>query len=245
MIRIHATLHKCLTLYYLRVMSDALNRPWRKPRFSHVESIQGLFYNQMHSLRVISCSGFAVDTTRLGDAFRIVRFVRDPRDLIVSGYFYHRRGAEPWFRMRGPTTEYWQAINARRPAGMPDDVSYADYLQSLSLEDGLMAEIEFRSAHLESLRAWPEDERIRLYRYEAILGNEPEVFSDIADFYGLSRLEKTLMTTLAKRYRSSQRPDDPHVRDPRPGQWREHFTTRVTQHFESQFGDLLPVLGYA
>ncbi len=114
MIRIHATLHKCLTMYYLRVMGGALNRPWRGKRFEHVESIQGLFYNRMQSLRVISCSGFAVDTARLGDDFRIVRFVRDPRDLIVSGYFYHHRGAEPWFRMRAPTEAYWQAsVGAR------------------------------------------------------------------------------------------------------------------------------------
>ena len=112
MIRIHATLHKCLTMYYLRVMEGTLNRPWRKTRFEHVESIQGLFYNYLKARRVISCSGFAVDTTRLGKDFRIVRFVRDPRDLIVSGYFYHRRGAEPWFRFRGCVLERHQRARA-------------------------------------------------------------------------------------------------------------------------------------
>ncbi|MEO1118739.1 MAG: sulfotransferase domain-containing protein [Pseudomonadota bacterium] len=244
MIRVHATLHKCLTMYYLRVMRGALNRPWRRPQFDHVESIQGLFYNRLHDLRVISCSGFAVDTTRLGEDFRIVRFVRDPRDLIVSGYFYHRRGAEPWFRFRGPTDAYWSAINGRVPAAMPDDLTYAEYLESLSVEDGLLAEIEFRAAHLESLRDWPRDDRIRLYRYESILGNERETFEDIADFYELSRGEKARMSRLAHRFRSARRTDDPHIRDPRPGQWQAHFTPRVTQHFDREYGDLIPLLGY-
>ncbi|MEM7450154.1 MAG: sulfotransferase domain-containing protein [Pseudomonadota bacterium] len=244
MIRIHATLHKCLTMYYLRVMEGTLNRPWRKTRFEHVESIQGLFYNYLKARRVISCSGFAVDTTRLGKDFRIVRFVRDPRDLIVSGYFYHRRGAEPWFRFRGPTDAYWSAINGRVPADMPSDVSYAEYLESLSVEDGLLAEMEFRGAHLDSLRDWPDDERIRLYRYESILGNERETFEDIADFYELTRGEKARMGRLARRHRSARRTDDPHIRDPRPGQWQSHFTPRVTRHFDREFADLLPLLGY-
>lgn len=244
MIRIHATLHKCLTMYYIRVMEGALNRPWRTTRFEHVESIQGLFYNRLHERRVISCSGFAVDIDRLDDDFRIVRFVRDPRDLIVSGYFYHRRGAEPWFRFRGPTDAYWSAINGRVPQGMPNDVSYAEYLESLSIEDGLLAEIAFRSAHLESLRDWPEDDRIRLYRYESILGNERAVFDDIADFYELKRGEKARVTRLAHRYRSARRTNDPHIRDPRPGQWQAHFTPRVMDHFDREFGDLIPLLGY-
>ncbi len=231
-------------MYYLRVMEGTLNRPWRKTRFEHVESIQGLFYNYLKARRVISCSGFAVDTTRLGKDFRIVRFVRDPRDLIVSGYFYHRRGAEPWFRFRGPTDAYWSAINGRVPADMPSDVSYAEYLESLSVEDGLLAEMEFRAAHLDSLRDWPDDERIRLYRYESILGNERETFEDIADFYELTRGEKARMGRLARRHRSARRTDDPHIRDPRPGQWQSHFTPRVTRHFDREFADLLPLLGY-
>ena len=234
MYRIHATLHKCLTMYYIRVMGGALDwLPRRRQRFTHVESIQGLLYNQLDKYRVISCSGFAIDIARLDDDFRIVRFVRDPRDLIVSGYFYHKRSAEPWFRMRSPTEEYWQAINGRLPAGMPSGPSYAEYLQSLDREAGLLAEMEFRDAHLQSLREWPDDERIQLIRYESILGNERKVFSEIADFYELGRFEQARIARLADRYSSRRRSTDKHIRNPQPAQWREHFTPAVEARFRT------------
>lgn len=218
-------------------------RPGTK-RFEHYESIQGLFYNNLHRHRIISANGFAVDVRRLDDDFRIVRFVRDPRDLVVSGYFYHKRGAEPWFRHESPTPAYWAAINAEVPAAMPKGLSYADYLNQLSLEDGLIAEIEFRKKHFESLHDWPHDERIRLYRYEDILGNESAVFDDIFRFYELTGLERRLASWLAGYYAVNRRTNDTHIRDPRPGQWRDVFTPRVERRFEEQFGDTVALLGY-
>ena len=245
MIRVHSSFHKCLTLFYLRVMGSLYTRlrPWSK-RFAHYESIQGLFYNNLDKHRVVSVNGFAVDIERLGEAFRLVRFVRDPRDLIVSGYHYHKRGAEPWFRHVSPTPAYWAAINANVPAGMPPGVSYAEYLSGLNVEDGLLAEIEFRRFHLESLRQWPQDERIRVYRYEDILGNEAAVFADIFCFYELSLLERKLASRLADFYALRRRGNDAHIRNPQPGQWHELFTQRVENEFNASYGDSVALLGY-
>jgi hypothetical protein len=35
-----------------------------------------------------------------------------------------------------------------------------------------------------------------------------------------------------------------HIRDPRHGQWRAHFTPAVSRRFDQEFGDLLEQLGY-
>jgi hypothetical protein len=245
-IRIHSSFHKCLTLYFLRVMKT-LYPAWSGVfyrTYAHYESIQGLFYNNLHRHRLVSVNGFAVDLARLDDDFRITRFVRDPRDLIVSGYHYHRRGAEPWFRQVSPTAEYWAAINACVPADMPRGVSYAEYLQRISIEDGLIAEIEFRRHHLESLRAWADDDRIRLYRYEDILGNEAATFADLFRFHGLTRLERTAGVAIARLYAADRRSNDGHIRDPAPGQWRDVFTPRVRRHFDEHYFDTVKLLGY-
>lgn len=246
MIRIHSSFHKCLTMYYLRIMGTLYNR-WRpgSQRFKHYGSIQGLFYDNLHRHRIVSVNGFAVDTERLDSDFRIVRFVRDPRDLVVSGYFYHKRGAEPWFRQVSPTAEYWAAINANVPAGMPKGESYADYLAGLSVEEGLMAEIEFRKYHFESLRLWSDDERIRLYRYEDILGREADVFDGIFRFYQLTRLERRIGTWLADYYSVHRRINDTHIRNSQPGQWRQEFTPRVEKYFNERYDDAVALLGYA
>lgn len=246
MIRIHSSFHKCLTMYYLRIMQTLYQR-YRpsSSRFAHYESIQGLFYNRLRDHRIVSVNGFAVDPERIDGDFRIVRFVRDPRDLVVSGYFYHRRGAEPWFRMRAPTAEYWAAINGNVPPQMPGGISFAEYLQGLSVEQGLIAEIEFRKFHLESLREWPRDERIRQFRYESILGNEAAVFAEIFDFYGLTRLEKLAAVKLARHYALQNRAGDRHIRDPLPGQWQEHFTPAVRDYFDDRYRDVIDELGYS
>lgn len=245
MIRIHSSLHKCLTLYYVRVMHTLYNRLLEGSEgFKHYASLQEAFYQNLNRHRIVAANNFAIDLARLGDDFRIVRFVRDPRDLIVSGYFYHRQGKEPWFRAASPTFEYWRPINGCVPGGMEPGLSYAEHLQKLSLEEGLIAEIQFRRFHLESLREWQADERIRLFRYEDILGNERAVFSEIFAFYELPRREALLGAGLAWRYSVRRRKRDRHVRNPEPGQWRAYFTPRVRSYFDTRYRDIVEDLGY-
>jgi hypothetical protein len=246
MIRIHSSLHKCLTVYHLRVM-DALYNRWRpgSRQYCHYAAMQEAFYANLHRHRVISANNFAVDINRLDQDFRIVRFVRDPRDLVVSGYFYHRRGAEPWFRCADPTPEYWLAINGAVPHGMQPGHSLADHLGSLSIENGLIAEIQFRRHHFESLRKWQSDSRIRLYRYEDIIGNEARVFREIFEFYELSRIEGLLGTWLAARFAAGRRRGDRHIRNPAPRQWKQYFTPAVREYFDSRYADIPELLGYS
>jgi hypothetical protein len=189
-------------------------------------------------------NGFAIDTSKLNRDFRIVRFVRDPRDLVVSGYYYHKRGAEPWFRFPAPSDRYWQPINARVPKGMTGDMSYSEYLNSLSLEQGLLAEIEFRRYQFESLRQWTDDARIKLFKYEHILGNEARVFAEIADFYELPYLEKKALGYLADRYAAHRRRGSGHIRNPEPGQWRDVFPDTVSRFFSERYSDILHDLNY-
>lgn len=245
MLRIHASFHKCLTMYYLNVMKGVYNRFRIKERYRHFESLEGMFYNMQKNYRVISTNNFAIDLNRLEDDFRITRFIRDPRDLIVSGYFYHKRGAEPWFRQKNPTLKYWSPINANVPTNMPNGISYAEYLQQLPKEEGLLAEIEWRQFHLESLRQWFEDDRIKIFRYENIINNSEAVFDAIFRFYELSILERKFGVFLAGRYslkRSASK--SKHIRNPKPGQWREHFTPKVEIYFNNQYGDILDLLSY-
>ncbi len=233
-------------MYFLKVMTRLYN-PTRfvRPRFRHFEAIEGEFYNHVSNYRVTSTNGFAIHLPSLNGDFRISRFVRDPRDLIVSGYFYHLRGAEPWFRFSNPSNKYWEPINGHTPVNMPSGVSYSEYLQGLSKEQGLLAEMEFRKNHLQSMREWPEDDpRIRVFRYEEILGNERQTFEDLLRFYEVTPMEIRAGGWMAQRYALKSGRTGKHVRNPAPGQWREHFSKAVIDHFSEQYGDLLDRLKY-
>ena len=238
--------HKCLTVYYRRIMDAVLNRcqPWGAG-YRHYNSHLEDFYNGFEQDRLASVNNRALELERLGH-FRISRFLRDPRDLVVSGYFYHKRGAEAWVRMEAPTAADWYFANGIVPAGMKaQGTSFEQYLQSIPEEEGLLAELEFRGPHFESMAEWPADHPdILTHRYEDIVGHELEVFRELFEFYGFSPLEQRLGLWFAKRHSMGRRTADPHIRNPAAGQWRQHFTPRVRRVFDAKYAGLVRQLGY-
>lgn len=245
MYRIHAGYHKCLTQYFMKVLRKMYNLGPFHDKYRHFESIEGVFYNNLDRYSVLSTNNFAIEPARIEGDFRISRFIRDPRDLIVSGYFYHKRGAEPWFRMKNPTSKYWEPLNGNVPEDMPDSLSFAEYLEGLDKEEGLIAEMKFRKHHLDSMRQWKADERIKLFKYEEIIGNEKKVFGEIFAHYGCSSLTQNMARFWAGKYRYKPKTTPKgHIRNPQPGQWKAHFTPKVEAYFNDNYGDLLELYQY-
>lgn len=244
---LHCSYHKCLTTYYVRVMDATYNKWLRWSRgYRHFNSRIEDFYEHLGTLRIASVNNHRLDFERLGD-FRLSRFIRDPRDLVVSGYFYHKRGAEDWTRIAGPRQQDWAEVNGIAPAGMASqDESFSDYLQSLPEEDGLVAEIEFRERHFKSMGQWPEEHpNVLTYRYEEILGHEEQVFAELFEFYGLAAIERRLGMHFVRKFSARNRSKtDRHIRNPNPNQWRKYFTPKVKRCFNQRHGDLLKQLGY-
>jgi hypothetical protein len=174
----------------------------------------------------------------------ITRFVRDPRDLVVSGYHYHRRGAEIWCRLDNPTERDWSVVNGTVPDGLADGESFASYLQRVDLETGLIAEMDFRKRHFEAMRDFPADPRVLTIRYEEIVGNERRAFASILRHYEMALPERVAGGWFASRYRASRRATDGHIRNSDAGQWQEFFTPSVAAEFRQRYGDLPERLGY-
>lgn len=244
---VHCSYHKCLTVYYRRVLTTLYKRTLRFSRgYKHFNSFIDDFYQESNSYKVASVNNHALDFHRMGNEFRISRFIRDPRDLIVSGYFYHKRGAEVWSNIINPSEGDWKVVNGCVPRNMGKGNSFSSHLQGLSKEDGLIAEIDFRKNHLNSMKEWPiADPRIKTYRYEDLLGNEPDVFEEIFKFYGVSWLEKKIGLFCADHFSAKrQAGKTQHIRNPKASQWKEHFTPSVQDYFERQHGGVLERYGY-
>ena len=85
---VHCSYHKCLTAYYASIMHILCNRLLLPGgRYAHYNSMVDEFYRCHRRFRIASLNNHCLDLDRLG-AFRMTRFIRDPRDLVVSGYFY-------------------------------------------------------------------------------------------------------------------------------------------------------------
>ncbi|MGK2941774.1 MAG: sulfotransferase domain-containing protein [Immundisolibacter sp.] len=245
-VRVHAGFHKCMTEFTKRVYRRTCRNPLlRGGSFEHYFHRLDAFYNHCEQHTVCSVSGNAIDLDRFAD-IRVVRFIRDPRDLLVSAYHYHRRAAESWCMLKDPTDLDWRIVNGAVPQGLRHGESLTEFLNRAPLQQGLAAELEFRRHHFDSMRAWPaSDPRVRLFRYEDVLGNEGAVFREIASFFGLAIWTRPLMAYLARRYAASARGGkQDHIRNAVGGQWREHFGPEIRRRFNAQYGDLLQRYGY-
>jgi hypothetical protein len=194
---------------------------------------------------ITSLSGHALDLNSFSN-IRVVRFIRDPRDLLISGYFYHKRGGERWCDYVNPVDVDYQLVNGLVPKGIPKGHSLKSYLESVSIEEGLAAEIEFRRKHFESMMAWPEqDDRVKVYRYENIPGKEFETFRDIHTFFGKPDWVAEEAGKIADRFRVGGKVvRKGHVRNPKSQQWRELFGSDLNKRFVQEYGTLLDRYGY-
>jgi len=168
-----------------------------------------------------------------------VFMIRDPRDVVVSGYHYHL-----W------TKERWAHLPQEKYGGQ----SYQQHLKGLSKDDGLLAEIE-RSAGtvIRDMAAWDYNrpEFLEL-RYETVLADEDSEFERAFRFYGFSddAVAYALQVVVEQSFRTKtgravgETATNSHLRSGAPGQWREQFGPQHVERFKELAGESLVRLGY-
>ncbi len=103
--------------------------------------------------------------------FRAFHVVRDPRDLLVSAYFSHRYSH--------PTSQ-WPALAEQRAR-----------LESMTIEEGLLAELEFNAPVFRTMGDWNYGHAgIREIRFEDLIHDPYSGFADILHHLGLLRNEE-------------------------------------------------------
>tara|TARA_B100001059_G_scaffold234232_1_gene276250 strand:+ start:17535 stop:18224 length:690 start_codon:yes stop_codon:yes gene_type:complete len=220
-------------------------KPWARG-YSHFNSFLDRFMASYESLNAASVNNHVIDLEAIG-SYRVTRFIRDPRDMIVSGYHYHKQAREPWCSVTDPTEKDWITVNAPIPDGILPGESYSDMLQRVSLEEGLHAEMQFRRRHFESMMKWPTDDPdILVFKYEDIMGHEAEVFGKILAFYELPRRYQELgVKTAIKNSAARMLKKNVHIRNPEPNQWKKTFTDETLKRFEDLYPGLVDYTGYA
>lgn len=166
---------------------------------------------------------------------RVSHMIRDPRDIVVSGYYYHLRTDEPW---------------VRRPDARWNGASYQQHLRGLDRHDGLMAEIELAATTtLADLAAWPAlVPDAHDIRYEDAVAAEQATFEALFRFYGFTDAAVARSLDIVRHYRERRDgvvgAEDTHVRSGRPGEWRDQLDAAHLHRLRSLTGDLVTRLGY-
>jgi hypothetical protein len=164
--------------------------------------------------------------------FRGSHVIRDPRDLIVSGYEYHKVTHEAW---------------VHKPDPLYGGLSYQAYLNSLTEHEGMMVEIErmgVYSANVMGSWDYRQPEFIEL-RYEDAFNHEGETFEKLFRWYGLN--DEAIHIGIEAVERVSLKRDgatSKHARSGSPGEWKERLSPAHVERFKELTGDLTVRLGY-
>lgn len=205
-----------------------------------------------------------VDDSFFDRPFVGVHVIRDPRDVVVSGYLYHLRTDESWcinedlsprstivypqvphsqvHRSHEWKVEYLARLNGR---------SYQAILQSLPQEEGIQFEIEhYASWTIEAMLAWNyAHPNVLELQFEQLMSEFDLTFARIFEFVGLSGSELDLAHTIARRHdisraTASEVKRNPHVSDRNTSRWRSYLSDKHLARLNYEFPGAICRLGY-
>lgn len=178
------------------------------------------------------------DTKLLARAYRGVHLIRDPRDVVVSGCFYHEKASEPW-------------LDAARP-----DLGGMTYRQALKSQPTRAAKILFEMEHvgretIDEMVGWDgSDPWVQELKLESVAGDpDAAALRPVLAFLGFPEQVLPTMHAIARRRslpgtKPAGSDQSGHVRSGLPGEWRAHFTPQVAARFQALYGGALVELGY-
>jgi hypothetical protein len=243
-----------MTVYFLRVLqslADETGWYFKDYEWGELEK----FVHDARTLkrnRILMIGHRFNDVNKLPVRFKGSHIVRDPRDLLVSGYRYHK-----W------TKEYWVHEPLKRGMifklglkGMDlgfdyNGMSYQQIINSVDQETGLNIELNWRRRTFDHMLDWNYDQsNIKELRYEEVFGSEEESFRELFVHYGFD--EKMIETGLkyariysfANQKKTGKTGENQHLTKGVSGQWKEYFSEELTSLFKQRHQGLLLKLGY-
>jgi hypothetical protein len=279
--------HKCASSFIIAVMRSVSNSLGLRMQVEFLSSRLPLGYEMQpgqaariaEAYRLLAggrydvvCHGNAdqavIEAVSKPGKMRGFHVIRDPRDLVVSGYFWHQSGSKTLSQPPNP----WRADRMNR------------LRQAETVEDGLLLEIEFSACYLEALAGWDyQQQNVLEMKYEQMILDPFSFFSAALEYVGLRIIDRpgkmgyflrlnriayqhlhrsmirlhilpgpTLQQILAdhafeRKAGGRQRGEalsDHKYRKGIAGDWRNHFTPRVTSVFKERYAPLLVKLGY-
>lgn len=205
-----------------------------------------------------------VNKAILDSDFIGVHIRRDPRDIVVSGYLYHRHTVEQWCTnvpdeaiepIVFPQVDYsiehmsidWKKSFLKGLNGM----SYQQKLLSTSKSDGMNFEIDnYARWTLDALMSWDyNNPKVMELRMEDISNNFETLFLELFKFLGFSgkvmqqcvqRANEQNINSMSEEKISKNK----HIHGVSLSKWKKHFSEENDLYFKTQFGDIVERLGY-
>ena len=227
-------------------------------------AVSGLCTSVPSGCDVILFPHSLVDLDAIKHPFTTIHVIRDPRDVVVSGYLYHMRCREPWCTntnidfshpIRYPVVprsqehrpedwknEYLRSLNGR---------SYQSNLQAMSQEEGILFEMDhYGSWTIAEMEAWNYSRPNTLeLKFEDLMRSFERSFVSMFEHLGFSEEQTRAATAIAVVEDINKMTDkeimmNNHISSRSTSKWSRYFTEDLKQAFKSRFPDTLQRLGY-
>jgi hypothetical protein len=249
---VHFSYHKCMTKFSCKVFSR-IARSFGLYQ-QHHNSCLDSFYEDIKNIdrtSIISVNNGAIDFNKL-PPYAGSHFIRDPRDLLVSGYRYHLWCNEE--RIAKPMTDQMRQILKPQDLGIGEEFAKASFQEILNNVDkltGYSLELNYRRPHFDQMRDWDfSNPSILEMKYEDIFGNEVQCFEKLFKHYGfpqylipysLKVVKKHSFSSLQKKSNTLRKK---HASVGSKAQWKELLPAEIKEIIKKEYGDLLIKLGY-
>lgn len=209
----------------------------------------------MHSL---------VDLGEVEHPYLGAHFIRDPRDVIVSGYLYHQRCSEDWCINESPDAtepilfpnlpwsqqhrpEAWKAAYVKSL----NKTSYQQNLLSRDQDEGILFEMHnYGGWTIDSMLAWDyANPHVMEVKFEALMGEFDATFKSMFEFFGFSESQIDKGLRIARKEDLGRKSDrqlraNTHISSRQTTKWQRYFKSSHKEAFEKRFKGALVKLGY-
>ena len=250
--------HKCGTKLLTKIFLQlSIKYGWK------FKSVSG-FSHDIPSADVVHFIHSQVDFSKLPKKYIGIHMVRDPRDVIISGYLYHKRTTEEWcinknfdtnnnikypqvphsqmYRSREWMVRYLESLGGR---------SYQENINDIDQEDAILFEMDhYAKWTVEDMLKWDYNNSncIEL-KFENLMNNFDQEVESIFKHCNFNIKEMLAAKRIANyedlnKMSQLQIKNNPHISSVKTNKWKQYFTEKISTKFQNQYEDVLDKLNY-
>ena len=255
---LHTGQHKVMTSYFNNILYNlCVDFDWEFHKFFEKADFEKALQNCLSSrkINVICCYNFAPDLNLISTTFKGSNIIRDPRDMLVSGYNYHLWTDEEWACLP-MVEEHWERLQLKNRfsnIGVAElrNMSYKELLNRLDDIEGYLLELDLRAKHIANMAAWDySNPAILELKYENVFQKEEDTFSGLFEHYGFSPsmiqhgmkyVREFSFENMKKKGEAGMKK---HASTGKSSQWKDKLPSEVVDVFNARHAVLLEQLGY-